>query len=302
VDENGTRQIPVACGLSLPFVTYVTRDQTYINKSSFSSDKHTVNAVTNYYLNLADKHQFKLMLGTNIVSYKWDSHWSNKTNLIDNNNPQFNFAVGTETVGGDTNWDSQLGYFGRINYSFMDKYLLEANLRYDATSKFPAHLRWRWYPSFSGGWVVTNESFMQEVDPAVLSFAKIRGSWGLIGDQSVPNSLYIATMAINKNNWLSSNGEQFFQLGTPNPISAGISWQDIESLNIGLDLRFFNNKMGLVFEWYRRDTKNMIITGESLPATYGASAPQGNYGNLRTKGWEISADFRHHFENGIGIS
>lgn len=302
VDENGnptdTGGMPAYC---FPYVNYVTQDKTYFNKYSFTSDKHTVNAITNYYLNLVDKHQFKFMLGTNIVSYKWNSHWSKKTDLIDNNNPQFNFAVGTETVGGNANWDSQLGYFGRVNYSFMDKYLLEANLRYDATSKFPAHLRWRWYPSFSGGWVITNESFMQELDP-VLSFAKIRGSWGSIGDQSVPNSLYLATMAINKNAWLSGNGEQFFQLGTPNPISAGISWQDIESLNIGLDLRFFKNKMGLVFEWYRRDTKNMIIPGESLPATYGASAPQGNYGNLQTKGWEISADFNHRFENGIGIT
>ncbi|MDK2852456.1 MAG: hypothetical protein PWQ38_721 [Proteiniphilum sp.] len=302
VDENGN---PTDSGgmpaYRFPFVNYVTQDKTYFNKYSFTSDKHTVNVVTNYYLNLADQHMFKFMLGSNIVSYKWNNHWSNKTNLIDEDNPQFDFAVGTETVGGDANWDSQLGYFGRINYSFMDKYLLEGNLRYDATSKFPAHLRWRWYPSFSGGWVITNESFMQDLNP-VLNFAKIRASWGLIGDQSVPNSLYLATMDINKNAWLSSSGEQFFQLGTPNPISAGISWQDIESLNLGLDLRLFKNKLGLVMEWFRRDTKNMIIPGESLPATYGASAPQGNYGNLRTNGWEISADFNHRFENGLRLS
>ncbi|HCC86144.1 MAG TPA: SusC/RagA family protein [Porphyromonadaceae bacterium] len=302
VDENGN---PTDTGgmpaYRFPFVNYVTKDKSNYYKNSFTSDKHTVNVVTNYYLNLADQHMFKFMLGSNIVSYEWDNHWSKKTDLIDEDNPQFNFAVGTETVGGNTNWDSQVGYFGRVNYSYMDKYLLEGNLRYDATSKFPAHLRWRWYPSFSGGWVITNESFMQDLDP-VLNFAKIRASWGLIGDQSVPNSLYLATMNISKNAWLSSNGEQFFQLGTPNPISAGISWQDIESLNLGLDLRLFKNKLGLVMEWFRRDTKNMIIPGEALPATYGASAPQGNYGNLRTKGWEISADFNHRFANGLRLS
>ncbi len=302
VDENGN---PTETGgtpaYRFPFVNYVTKDRTYFNKYSFTSEKHTVNAITNYNLNIADTHKFKFMLGTNIVSYKWDSHWSNKTELIDENNPQFDFAVGTETVGGDTNWDSQLGYFGRINYSFRDKYLLEGNLRYDATSKFPSHLRWRWYPSFSGGWVVTNETFLQDLDP-ILSFAKIRGSWGTIGDQSVPNTLYLATMDINKNTWLSHDGTQYFDLSTPNPISAGITWQDIESLNLGLDLRFFSNKLGLVLEWFRRDTRNMIISGDALPATYGASAPQGNYGNLRTKGWEIAVDFNHRFANGIGVT
>src|SRR5690625_6819131 len=105
-------------------------------------------------------------------------------------------------------------------------------------------------------------------------------------------------MSITKNSWLTSSGDQFFQMGTPNPISAGISWQDIESLNLGTDLRFFDNRVGLEFDWFERKTNNMIIPGESLPATYGASAPQGNYGNLRTRGFEISMDVTHYFDNG----
>ncbi len=284
-----------------PVETIKNKAASYYYKSTFVSAKHTFNAVTNYQLSLADAHRFKFMLGANIESYEWDSHWSNKTDLINELNPQFNFAVGTETVGGDTNWNSQVGFFGRINYSFRDKYLLEANLRHDATSKFPAHLRWKWYPSFSGGWVISNESFMEPLQP-ILSFVKLRGSWGSIGDQSVSNTLYLAMMDIEKNNWLTADGKQYFQMGTPNPISAGITWQDIETLNLGVDLRFFKNRLGFVFEWYQRDTKNMIIAGQALPATYGAGAPQGNYGELRTKGWEIAADFAHRFDNGIGIN
>lgn len=302
VDENG--EITQDGGMpayQFPLENIKTKDNSYYYKNSFVSDKHTFNAVTNYNLNLADDHRFKFLLGTNIESYKWSSHWSNKTELINEQNPQFNFAVGTETVGGDTNWDSQVGMYGRINYSFRDTYLLEANLRYDATSKFPAHVRWKWYPSFSGGWVITNEPFMEPLQ-SILSFAKLRASWGSIGDQSVSNALYLAMMDIEKNNWLTADGKQYFQMGTPNPISAGITWQDIETLNLGMDLRFLNNKLGFVLEWYQRDTKNMIIAGEAVPATYGAGAPQGNYGNLRTRGWEIAADFNHRFDNGIGIS
>lgn len=284
-----------------PVQQYITKDKTYISKSTFTSEKHTVNAYSTYDLTLQENHKFKFMLGSNIVSDKWESHWSEKSDLIIEDNPQFNFAVGKEFAGGGGNWSSQLGFFGRINYSFMDRYLLEGNLRRDATSRFPSHLRWRWYPSFSGGWVITNEKFMKPLS-YILSFAKLRGSWGQIGDQSVSNDLYLATMNIGKNSWLSNTGDQFFQLDTPNPISSGITWQDIESLNIGTDVRFFNNKLGITLEWFQRDTKNMIIPGEALPATYGDNAPQGNFGNLRTRGWEIAADFSHRFENGLRIS
>lgn len=216
VDENGNitndEGMP---GYRLPYVNYITSDKTYFYKYSFVSEKHTFNAVTNYNLKLAEDHNFKFMAGTNIESYKWDSHWSNKTELIDEKNPQFNFAVGTETVGGGANWDSQVGgVFSRINYSFMDKYLLETNLRYDATSKFPSNLRWRWYPSFSGGWVITNESFMAPLDP-ILSFAKIRASWGKIGDQSVSNALYLATMDINKIPGSLTTVNSIFSLALP---------------------------------------------------------------------------------------
>lgn len=283
-----------------PYTQYITKDKTYIYQGTYLSKRHTVNAYSTYNLNL-DRHKFKFMLGTNVVGLKWDSHWSRKTELINEDNPQFNFAVGTETSGGGANWESLLGYFGRINYSFDDKYLVEANLRYDGTSKFPAHLRWKWYPSFSAGWVLSNEEFMQALKPT-LSFAKLRASWGTIGDQSVPNSLYLSTMNIVKNSWLTTGGEQFFQMGTPNPISAGITWQDIESTNFGVDLRFFNSKFGVTFDLFQRETKNMIIAGEALPSTYGAGAPQGNYGNLRTRGFELVLDYNHRFENGFGIN
>lgn len=298
VTEDTSNGVP---GYRFPVSEYIGKDQTYIYKSSFSSKKHTVNAYSTYQLNLQDIHQFKFMAGTNIVGYKWDSHWSNKTRLIKNDNPQFDFAVGTQTSGGGADWESQVGFFGRVNYSFMDKYLFEANMRSDAASKFPSHMQWRWFPSFSGGWILSNEEFMKSLNP-VLSFAKLRGSWGSIGDQAVPNNLYIPTMIISDNSWLSAAGDPYFQMGTPKSVSEGITWQDIVHLNIGADLRFFNNKLGIVAEVFQRDTKNMIIQGDELPNTYGAAEPQGNYGNLRTRGWEFTVDYSHLLENGLRLS
>lgn len=272
----------------------------YQNKSV---DNNTFNIYTTYNLQLgAEKeHAFKFMVGMNRVTSKWSSHKGWKTNLIDLTNPQFPLASGDQFIEGDRNWEAQLGFFGRLNYFFEDRYFLEANIRRDGSSKFPKNLQWRWFPSFSAGWVFTNESFMKPVEN-ILSFGKFRASWGSIGDQTVSNTLYKAILADGQSSWLDGSGNKMPLYGTPSLVDSDISWQEIETLDFGVDLRFFKNKFGVTFDWYRRDTKNMIIEGESLPVTLGATAPKGNYGSLRTKGWELSADFTHRFSNGLGIN
>lgn len=272
----------------------------YQNKSV---DNNTFNIYTTYNLQLgAEKeHAFKFMVGMNRVTSKWSSHKGWKTNLIDLTNPQFPLASGDQFIEGDRNWEAQLGFFGRLNYSFEDRYFLEANIRRDGSSKFPKNLQWRWFPSFSAGWVFTNESFMKPVEN-ILSFGKFRASWGSIGDQTVSNTLYKAILADGQSSWLDGSGNKMPLYGTPSLVDSDISWQEIETLDFGVDLRFFKNKFGVTFDWYRRDTKNMIIEGESLPVTLGATAPKGNYGSLRTKGWELSTDFTHRFSNGLGIN
>lgn len=305
VDSKGNPTDDILEGVPayrFPDVTYITKDRSNIYRSTFNRARHTFNAFSTYDLNLDGKNIFKFMAGSNIVVADWDSHWTRNYVLVDENNPQFPLTTGEDQFGsGNANWDAQVGFFGRANYIFDEKYLFEANLRYDGTSKFPKELQWRWFPSVSGGWVITQESFMKIMDP-ILSFAKLRASWGVIGDQSVASGLYLANMDVEKNNWLNSAGSQFYQLTTPGAISKTITWQDIEHLNIGGDFRFLKNKLGVTLEWYQRDTKNMIIPGESLPATFGTGAPKGNFGNLRTNGWEISVDYSYRFSNGLRLT
>ena len=301
VDENG---LPTNSGGSaaykFPLTDHTLMSDTYFSQNNFRSKRNTLNVLSNYNLDLKD-HQFKFLVGSNIVSYDFNSQYSTRTNLLNNINPQYNFAVGTQTSGGSANWDSQVGFFGRVNYAFKNKYLLESSVRRDATSKFPSDLRWRTYPSVSGGWVISNENFMKSSYRAI-SFAKLRASWGSIGDQSVPNTLYLPQLNITQNSWLNSAGIPNYQLGTPSPVSNNISWQDIEHINFGADLRFLDDKLGLTAEVFQRYTRNMIIPGDALPDTYGATAPQGNYGDLRTRGWELNLDFNHRFNNGLHIS
>ncbi|MBZ4188183.1 SusC/RagA family TonB-linked outer membrane protein [Niabella beijingensis] len=261
----------------------------------------TINAYTTYNWKIEDDHNFKFLLGVNRVAGTTEWQSSQINNLSNIENPQFPFGTGTETVAGDKTWEAQLGYFGRINYAFRNKYLLEGNLRYDGSSKFPSDLWWRWYPSFSAGWVATEETFMNWAKP-VLSFLKIRGSWGSIGDQTVPNNLYLPIMPSGKSTWINAVGARVPYVGSPLAIDPNIYWQNIVSSNIGFDMGFFENKINVSFDLFKRNTDDMIVPLEGIPFTFGATPPLGNYGSLSTKGWELTVDFNHRFENGLGIN
>ncbi len=280
--------------------TGVGANPDHIYRITQNDQWNTINLNTTYEMSLNDIHKFRFMLGMNSVAYNYENNWSQITQLVDYSNPQFNLATGVQTTGGNKYWESQLGYFGRVNYNFKDKYLLEANLRYDGTSKFPTSLQWRYFPSFSGGWRVNEESWMDWTKP-ILSALKVRGSWGTIGDQTVSNSLYVPTMTGSFNNFILG-GAKLYQFGTPGAVSATVTWQDITTLDLGLDARFLKSELGVSFDWFRRSTENMIVPQEGIPVTYGSGAPQGNFGSLKTDGVELQLDYNHRFKNGVGIN
>ncbi|OFX51208.1 MAG: SusC/RagA family protein [Bacteroidetes bacterium GWB2_41_8] len=272
----------------------------HVYRLANNDQQNTTNLNTTYDLKIMNDHLFKFMLGMNKVSWVSANNWSQILQLVDYENPQFSLAFGTQTAGGNEYWESQLGFFGRLNYSYKEKYLIEGNLRYDGTSKFPTDLQYRYFPSFSAGWRVNEESWMDWAS-AKLDALKVRASWGKIGDQSVPNSLYVPTMTGLLNTWIVSNA-RIYQFGTPGAVSTSVTWQDITTLDLGLDARFFNNELGVAFDWFRRDTENMIVPLEGIPATFGTGAPQSNYGSLRTDGIELQLDYTHRFKNGLGIN
>lgn len=299
VDGSTTGAIPAyALGT---FNTARGANPDHYRKDNENFMRHTVNAFTTYNLSLDGGHDLKFMAGLNKVAEQTESSWLQITDLLDVKNPQLAFGNGTITGTGAKTWQSQMGFFGRVNYAYQDKYLFEANIRRDGSSKFPTDLQWKWFPSFSAGWVVTQEEFM-DWSKSFMNQLKIRGSWGTIGDQSVPNNLYVSTMKNTQSPWINSSGARDWYLSTPSAVYSSITWQDITTLNIGADARFLNNRLGFVFDWYQRETRNMIVPYEGVAATFGAAAPLGNFGALRTRGWEFAADFNHKFENGLGIN
>lgn len=272
-----------------------------IDRFAQNSQRNTINAYTTYEFTLADKHNIKAMLGMNRVTYQYEYHQSREMDVNNIQNPQFDFATGTAYAYGDKYWDSQLGFFGRLNYDYNNKYLLEANIRRDGSSKFGKNHRWNWFPSFSAGWRVTEEAFMESIKD-VVSTLKFRASWGSIGDQTVGKNLYISSIGTGTTSWIGADGKITNYAGTPSTVASDVTWQRIETFDIGVDARFFNDKLGVSFDWYRRKTKDMIVPNQNLTYTFGTDALYGNYGNLHTDGWELAVDYNHQFNNGLRLT
>lgn len=283
--------------------TYQVSGSDLYQRTSGANRDGVLNIYSTYELKWGNKYinTMKFMAGINRVTNDYDSNWSQITNVFDPQNPQINQALGVQTTGGSSRWEAQLGYFGRINYDFANKYLLEANIRYDGTSKFPKHMSWEWFPSFSAGWIVSEEEFMKNLNP-VLSFFKMRASWGAIGDQTVASNLYLETMPKRELSWIDGTGKKVNTFSSPKFVQKDIGWQRIETLDFGIDMYLFNNKLNLTADWYQRKTKDMITTGATIPLVVGAASPMGNYAELTTKGWEVSLSFQHRFKNGLGIN
>lgn len=277
-----------------------TSDNRYYAREQENSFRHTFNGYTDYTLNLGG-HTIKGMVGMNLSTYNYSGQTTKVMNLSDYENPQFAFGTGVWTGSGSAGWDSQLGFFGRLNYNYKERYLFEANLRRDGSSKFPKQLKWAWFPSFSAAWRVSEEPWMEFAKP-VVSALKFRGSWGSVGDQSVSSSLYIPTLSTGQTSWIS-NGALTSYASTPSTVSAGITWQKIQTTDFGVDARFFNSHVGLTFDWFNRDTKDMIVPTDGVnTVTFGASAPKANNGWLRTTGWELQIDGNYRFQNGLGLN
>jgi len=306
VNNLGQVVSPSAPGAMPAYLLQVVQDPVpgtgidHIFRSSRWHQMHTANIFSTYNWKLNETNEFTFMAGTNIVAHTTMFHSSQRNHLIDLINPSFNRAIGEQFVTGSDLWGAQLGFFGRINYAYDNRYLLEMNLRRDGSSNFPTHLQWRTFPSASAGWVITEESFMESLQPT-LNFGRIRASWGVIGDQTVPPDLFLSTIAFNNNSLWLTNGQLTSMFRTPVMVQPDIGWQDFETLNFGIDVRLLSSALGVSFDWYRRDTREMITAGLTLPHAAGSPTPRGNFSHLRTTGWELAIDYNRRFRNGLTL-
>ena len=257
---------------------------------------NAINAFANYDFSIG-KHDFSIMGGYNQEESHQESHWSQRYDVLIENLPSFSGSTGEATITDSFEEYAIRGLFYRVNYAYAGKYMLEANGRYDGTSRFPKNNRFGFFPSFSAGWRISEEAFMQNTK-SYLSNLKIRASWGSIGNQIIlkpddtPNNYpYIPSMEVAQSTWLV-DGKKATTLNPPAMVSTTLSWEKVYTLDFGIDFGFFNNRLNGTFDWYRRDTKDMLAPGMELPWVVGASAAKQNAADLKTYGWELELNWR----------
>lgn len=253
---------------------------------------YVFNAYGEYEVNDIKNHYIKGMLGYN---QEWDYNTTvsgSATTLLSPNIPDISAVTGVQQIGGGKGHASLRGAFYRLNYIFKDRYLFETSGRYDGTSRFPKKDRFGFFPSASAGWRISEEPFMA-FSKKVLNNMKIRASYGSLGNQLLGNNNlypYIPSMGSGFSNFVMGSGQTPF-VRMPGLVSPTLTWEQVVSKNLGLDLAFLNNKLEATFDIYTRDTKDMLMRMD-YPDVLGTTAPQENAADLRTKGWEVTLGWR----------
>ncbi len=191
--------------------------------------------------------------------------------------------------------------FGRLNYDFRGKYLFEANLRYDGTSRFIGDNQWAAFPSFSAGWIISKEDFWDNMS-SVVKLLKVRGSWGKLGNQNIGSSYYPFAEALSLSS--VSMGGNIYQMITQTTLSnPNLRWEETVMKGIGVDANLFN-KLSLTFDWYDKRTDGILLKLNTSQLT-GLAPPYQNAAVVSNKGWEVSARYDDRFGDfqlGIGVN
>lgn len=264
----------------------------YLRKNKQHTNYNAINLYATYTRDFGP-HNVKVMVGFNQESSYHETLDTYSYNQAVTDVPAMGSGTGTIKATDSYSEYSVRGGFFRVNYRFQEKYLFEFNGRYDGSSKFPKNSRFGFFPSVSGGWQIAEEKFMASTRKW-LDGLKIRASYGVIGNQNVNPYTFTPTMGVSNKStsWLVNDTYVTSINSLPALVSQNFTWEKVASSNIGLDINLFNNRLNAVVEWYQRNTKGMLAPGVQLPALVGASAPYQNTADMRTRGWELSLNWR----------
>lgn len=267
---------------------------------SFRETYLNYNIYSDYSFSVADKNNFKVMLGFQTEDNKYRNLNASREDMLTEDLPVLTLTSSKENYDLGSKYQKwrTAGFFGRINYDYDSKYLAEVNLRYDGSSRFRRGTRWVWSPSFSLGWNIDRESFWENIRPIVPSL-KLRGSYGQLSNQNT-SSWYPTYRVIDvKNqggNWLV-NGALPTISSFPELISPGLTWEKIRNTNIGIDFSLFRYRLTGSFDYFWRTNKDMVGPAVKYPAVLGAKVPSENSLSMRTSGWELQIGWQDHIND-----
>ena len=287
---------PYENGISIP--NNLTRKK-YIKKY------WTTNIYTSYDFDINEEHNFTILAGMQFE--RGDESWVQgyKTDLISEKVPSFPTATGDALLAEALAHNATESYFARLNYNYKEKYLFEANVRYDGSYVFRNGKRWGTFPSFSVGWNLYNESFWENIEPYVNTL-KVRASWGQLGNQNISpySDLELIPISADKLNWIFNYGSTrpVGYTSGPNLVNRNLTWETATTTNVGMDLSFLNNRLSATVDWFERRTIDMVGPSQAMPGVLGTGVPKENNSTLRTRGWEISLNWKHALENGLSYN
>lgn len=279
-----------------------------VHEDEFKDNYLNFQLYTEYNKSIAEKHNFHIMGGFQCEQLRRTEFGLQRNGIIDPEKSEVDLTNGlsyqgvaiTPNVNGARNQWQTAGFFGRINYNYAERYLAELNLRYDGTSKFRSDKMWKLFPSISLGWRISEENFMKNTKDW-LSNLKLRLSYGSLGNQNIDNwyQTYqtIAYRAFT-GYWLQ-NGQKTNTTSAPGLVSSLLTWEKVESYNVGLDFGFLNNRLTGSFDYFVRNTKNMVGKAPELPSILGTGVPVTNNTDLRTNGWELQLSWNDQLANGL---
>ena len=289
VDSNGDPLIE----------TIATAPQTRMYEYPRNTRYIATNIYGEYENTFAEKHYFKAMAGWNYEQSQNKRIEVSNTDLLTEDVENINLAFGTDSKSISSSWSAFKfgGFFGRLNYVFDNRYLLEINGRYDVSSRFPANHRWAFFPSVSVGWRITEEPWWN-ISPAAISQLKLRASYGSLGNANgLGNYQYKQTLGVSTSSYILDGIKQRY-LSSPSALPEDLTWETATTYDAGVDFGFLNGRLSGSFDYYLRKTINMIVAGPTVPNVFGASSPKGNYADLSTYGFEASITWKDQFDMG----
>ena len=280
------------------FTDYVTQESSYKSRWTYDYDFTTANAYFTFTPKLGENHDLNVVAGWNYEDYEYERFYlQRKGMLAAEKYKSFQMFDGTDMniEQYDRSYGS-IGFFGRVNYTLLKRYILEASARVDGSSKFPSSQRWGFFPSASVGWRVSEEPWMKWSRSWLDNF-KIRANYGSLGNGNITPYSYLETLSISKTS-IPINGLKANYTTVPTPIPDSLTWESVVTYDIGVDIDMLRNRLSFSGDLYRRYNTDLLTTGPQLPDIYGASAPKGNYGELTTNGWEATLSWRDSFKLG----
>lgn len=275
-----------------------TNNKATHTSASQESDRGTVWQIENVltYDKTFGDHSINVVLGQSAMKNTGWTLGASRWNLIDLNKPYINFASGLaengerDGWGGPSNPHALSSMFARLSYNYAERYMFQATVRRDGSSRFGTNNKYATFPSFSLGWNVTNEPFMQK-RPNWLTNLKLRASWGKNGNENIDDFRY-AVFTATGNNYILGHGESVINgvkaNGMPNP---DLKWEESEQTDIGLDFGFLSNALTFSVDYYKKKTNGMLMT-MAIPSYVGETKPIGNVGKMENSGVEFELGYK----------